>query len=144
MRRLTNQQKKRIIRLRKSGHSYRDIGERIGFSCATVGYWINPETRRKTIERSMRTINMKSPEEQKEIRKKGRITRNKYFKNRYKKDKEFRNYVKGLNLKNNKERYRVRKEQGLCASCGNQRDRTDRIECKKCRKKQKERRKNNG
>lgn len=46
----------RMKELRKLGLTYKEIGEAVGVQAATVGYHLNPETKRKTIERALREI----------------------------------------------------------------------------------------
>ena len=41
-----------IIKLKELGHSYNEIAEKLGCSKSTVSYHLNPETKKKVLERS--------------------------------------------------------------------------------------------
>ena len=101
MKRINNQQKELMKKLREQGKSYRAIGKELGFNHNTILYHLNEKIRKKRIKENVERFRKKPLEERrKEYAKRKDYIRN-YQANKYKTNEEFRI----------KERERVKKYQ---------------------------------
>lgn len=81
---------KQMKELRKSGLSYKKIAEEFGLNSSTVGYHLNPRSKKQTIKRAMKSYNKLSKKQKVEKNKKTAEYRKKYYNKRYHNDPEFR------------------------------------------------------
>ncbi len=92
---ITEEMKEKIISMRQSGLTLREIGERFKVSTATVAYHSDEEQRQKSIARSIKNA---KPRDRKEYNRK-------YQADRYKNDEAYRERIKKDNRVNKKKRY---------------------------------------
>ena len=96
-RKVTPQMKAEMEKLRKQGLSYPKIADKFGVSLSIVYYHLNPEYRRKYIEREGRRQKTKKVREYHAKRWRSeeyRRWRREYMRERYREDAEFREKMK--------------------------------------------------
>ncbi len=134
-RKVTPEILEKIKGLRASGMTHKKIGEKLKLGESIVGYWLNPETRKKSIERAKKFYK-KLPKEQKRENERARSEyKQEYFLERYREDEEFRKRMIGYVQDSFKRRQEKWKKQGLCSICGRKREDKKYKLCEGCRKK---------
>jgi transposase len=92
-RKVTPEMRVEMEKLRNQGLTYEEIAEKFGISLSIVYYHLNPEYRRKRIEREGRRQKTKKVREYHAKRRRSeeyRRLRREYMRERYRKDPEFR------------------------------------------------------
>jgi hypothetical protein len=92
-RKVTPQMKLKMEKLRKQGLTYKEIAEKFRISLSITCYHLNPEYRRKYIEREGRRQKTEKVREYNAKRRRSeeyRMLRREYMRERYRKDAEFR------------------------------------------------------
>lgn len=131
-----------IQKLRASGMTHKKIAEKLKIGSSLIGYWLNPETRKKTIERAKKDY-VKLSKKQKREKEKGRSEyKSKYYLERYNNDEEFRRRMIKYILSSFKKRCEEWRKKGLCSKCGKRKDKKYK-QCEKCREKQRENKRTN-
>jgi len=82
--------KTQILELKEKGLSNNKIAIELKVSSSTVAYHVNPEARRKQIERSIKNHKIKTPEERSKYSISRREYNKNYMKKRYAEDEVFR------------------------------------------------------
>ncbi len=133
-RKVTPEILEKIKKLKASGMNYGKIAEKLKIVSSTVGYWLNPETRKKTIKRANKFYTKLTPEQRKRS-KKSYGHQKEYYMERYHNDEEFKKRI----IKHMKKSFKKRKEkwisEGNCSICGKKRKDKKFKTCEKCRKK---------
>jgi len=92
-RKVTPEMRVEMERLRKQGLTYEEIAEKFGISLSIVCYHLNPEYRRKRVEREGRRQKTSKVREYHAKRRRSdeyRRLRREYMRERYREDAEFR------------------------------------------------------
>ena len=121
--------------LRANGMTHKKIAEKLKLGESTVGYWLNPETRKKTIERAKRSYARLTPAQRRKKEKERYEYKKEYFLERYNNDEEFRERMIKYVQKSFKKRRKKWISEGNCSKCGKKRKDKEYKLCEKCREK---------
>lgn len=91
---ITNELKNKIILLKQEKKTHREIAKMLDLKESTIGYWINPETRKKHIESAKKYFSRKSQEEKKKYYQSRKEYIKIYSHNKYVNDPIFRDKQK--------------------------------------------------
>ena len=89
-RKVTPEMKEEMKEMKKGGMSYKNISKIFGLSKNVSIYHLNPEQRKKSIKRALKSYSKLSKGFSKEKEKKRQEYKNDYIKDRYHHDEEFR------------------------------------------------------
>ena len=123
----------KIEKLKASGMTHKEIAEKLKLGTSTVGYWLNPEIRKKGIERAKKDYAKLSKKEKREKEKARYEYKKKYFLERYNQDEEFRKRMIKYIQTSFKKRSGEFRKKGLCSICGRKRKDKKYKQCEKCR-----------
>lgn len=129
---LTKQQVKEIRKSKKVPR--KQLAQEYNVALSTINYYVNDETRKKTIKRAKEKYKKLSKKEKKERSKKNYHFQKKYYQNRYETDPKFREIIRKKNRENKRRRYKKAIKEGLCPRCLGKRDSKFK-QCLKCREK---------
>jgi len=122
--------------MRELGLPYTKIAKETGVCASTVIYHLNPEARKRKIERAIKHNEGMTIRERKKKSKKHYLYGKNYLKQRYHNDEDFRKrYISLVNnwQKRKKEEW---KKKGLCSRCGRKRQNKQFVQCESCRVKE--------
>ena len=121
--------------LRGKDLTYKDIAKKLKLNPSIVGYWLNPETREKAINKGKEFYSKLSKKKKKEIEKEHYDYKKEYNTKRYSEDEEFRKRMIGYVQTSFKRKREEWIKKGLCSRCGRKRKDKRWRSCEKCRKK---------
>lgn len=90
---LTKEQIKQILELRKRDKTYKEIAKIMGLNVSTVRYWLDDSYKDSKIKKSQKWYQNLSEEKKKEYNESQKEYRRDYYSKRYKTDSKFREYM---------------------------------------------------
>jgi predicted transcriptional regulator len=102
MKKLTKEQVEEIRKLYKEGASQSELALKFSVSQPIISYWVNDESRKKIIQRSVESFRNLSTEERKAKYNKRKVYMKNYLNKRYHQDKDFRRKVIDKQIEYNK------------------------------------------
>lgn len=137
-RKVTPEILEKMKKLREGGLTYKLIAEKVNIDASSVQYWLSPQQRENAIKRGKKSYAKLTKEEIVKRNKKQYKKAQKYYKERYHEDEEFRKDFISMVRRSFKKRKKAWIEKGLCSLCGRKREDKKLRTCKRCRKIRKE------